>query len=235
MRRVVAAAVLACVACAGSDRVETERGTAVDHGRALFADTRAGGVSNAFGCATCHQGEAPGDRIYSGGSLDGATSRVSFWGGKRLDLLESINDCRLSFMDALAPWTASDDDARAMFAYLASRGGSAQPIAFTVASRSGDVPPGDPVRGKAEYALACRTCHGEVHDGAGRLATFIPRLPDEVDASHVGLAPLDRRLAFLRKIREGTFRDASGSMPPFSRETLSDDDVGALLAYLNQY
>lgn len=228
-------AALAC-ACAGDDDVEVVRGDAVDHGRALFSDPHAdAGASNPFSCATCHPSEGAPNRIRPGGSLAGATSRTSFWGGQRLDLLESINDCRLSFMDARAPWTADDEDARATYAYLASLAGPPDPLAFTVVRRAPDLPPGDPARGKIAFDLACRPCHGTAHDGDGRIASFVPRLPDDVNASHATLAPVDRRLVFLRKIREGAFRDGVGSMPPFSREALADDDVAAVLAYLGQY
>lgn len=227
--------VLAAAACGGGDRDETVRGTAVDHGRALFADPRASpSASNAFSCATCHPSEEPRDRIFAGGDLAGATTRATFWGGQRQDLLEAINDCRLSFMDAAAPWTADDDDARAMYAYLASRAGPAS-VPFTVVLRAQDLPRGDPARGGIAFRLACAPCHGSAHDGDGRAASFVPRLPDDVDAEHASFALADRRLVYLRKIREGAFRDAAGSMPPFSREALSDDDVAGILAFLGQY
>jgi thiosulfate dehydrogenase len=227
---------LALAACSPSgDAVETVRGTAVEHGRALFSDPGASpSVSNAFSCATCHPGEGPADRIYSGGSLAGATSRRAFWGGGRVSLLEAINDCRTSFMDARAPWTADDEDARAMWAYLVSRQGPSDPVAFTVVRQAPDLPPGDPVQGEAAFALACRPCHGTIHDGEGRLASFVPRLPDDVNASHASLSSADRRLVFLRKVREGAFVSVAGSMPPFSREALSDADVAGILAYLGQ-
>lgn len=238
LRRLPFAILGVLVACSSGDGVTEEHGTAIDHGRALFDDPRAStSPSNRFACSTCHPGDAPADRIYPGGSLAGVTERRSFWGGGRADLLESINDCRLSFMDALAPWTDADEDARAMFAYLSSRraAGSNDPIAFTVVAAAPDLPPGDPARGKTAFNLACRPCHGAGHDGAGRLVTFAPILPDEVNASHASLAPLDRRLVFLRKVREGAFVSSAGSMPPFSREVLADADIAAILAFLGQY
>jgi thiosulfate dehydrogenase len=97
-----------------------------------------------------------------------------------------------------------------------------------------DLPPGDPVQGKTAFALACRPCHGARGDGAGRLASFVPRLPDEVDAAHASLAPVERRMVYVRKIRGGAFASGAGSMPPFSREALSDADVAAILAFLGQ-
>lgn len=141
----------------------------------------------------------------------------------------------LSFMDAPAPWTADDEDARAMWAYLASLPGSAAPAPFTPLVREADLPPGDPASGKTLFAVTCAPCHGAVHSGEGRAATFVPRLPDDVDAAHTTLALADRRLVYLRKVREGAFRDGAGSMPPFSREVLADAEVAAILAFLGQY
>src|SRR5205085_1371186 len=108
-RFLIAIALLGC----SDESVETRTGTAVEHGAALFEDPATSpSPSNVFSCATCHTDE--GGRIEPGYPLEGATKRASFWGGQRVDLLEAINDCRLSFMDARAPWTKDDDDARAM-------------------------------------------------------------------------------------------------------------------------
>lgn len=225
---------LALVACASGAEPTTVHATAEAHGRALFRDPAASpSVSNRFACATCHPGEEGGAiRIVPGGDLSGATLRARFWGGARVDLLEAINDCRASFMDARAPWTKDDPDARAMFAYLDARREGPREIAFTVVLRAPDLPPGDATRGASAFALACKRCHGEVHTGSGRLVPFAPRLPDDFDADHRALSRSERRSLVLRKIREGAFRDGSGSMPPFSREALADDDVAGVLAFL---
>lgn len=236
MRRAPLALALLVLACSKSGETDTVHGTAVDHGRALFSDPLASpSASNAFTCATCHRAEDGADRIYTGAPLDGATKRASFWGGMRLDLLESINDCRALFMDAPASWTADDEEARAMYAYLASRDGLADPAPFTLVRAAPDLPAGDPAVGHAVFTRACAPCHGSAHDGAGRLVSFAPKLPDEVNTTHAALAPTDRRLVFLRKAREGESVGAAGSMPPFSSEALSDADLGALLAFLGQY
>jgi mono/diheme cytochrome c family protein len=223
-------------ACSSGTTTEIVHGTALDHGRALFSDPQASNaVANPFSCATCHPGgDAPG-RVFPGGSLAGVTTRTTFWGGQRNDLLEAVNDCRLSFMDAPAPWTTDDEDAKAMYAYLASLTGPPTPIAFTPVPKAPDLPAGDPAQGKTLFEVTCRPCHGALHSGDGRLGTFIPRLPDDVDAAHTTLAIGDRRLVYLRKIREGAFRDGAGSMPPFAREALSDAEVGSVLAFLGQY
>jgi mono/diheme cytochrome c family protein len=218
-------------ACLSSSSSETPRGNAVDHGRALFADPKASpSVSNAFTCATCHRGEQATTAISPGAPLGGVTARKRFCGGQRLDLLESVNDCRMFFMDARAPWTSDDEDARAMYAYLSQLpSASTEPVPFTVVSPS-DLPTGDAKRGAIAYDLACKTCHGTAHDGAGRLATFIPILPDDVVRGHASLTPKDLRLVFVGKVRMGAFR-GGGSMPPFSREVLADEDLAGLVAF----
>ncbi len=213
---------LAVSACLSSSSTDPPHGTAVEHGRALFMDPKASpSASNTFSCTTCHRAEDVAATIAPGAPLAGVTARTTFWGGQRNDLLESVNDCRAFFMDARAPWTTADEDARAMYAYLAQLPlTSPAPVPFTVVSPS-DLPPGDPKRGAIAYDLACKTCHGTVHGGAGRLAAFIPALPDEVVRGHATLEPTALRLVFIGKARMGAFR-GGGSMPPFSREVLAD-------------
>ena len=120
-----------------------------------------------------------------------------------------------------------------MYAFLAQLATTAPgPQVFTLVSNPIDLPAGDPKRGAIAYDLACKTCHGTVHDGAGKLATFIPVLPDEVVRSHapLSLSPAQLRLVFVTKARLGAFR-GGGSMPPFSREVLADDDLAGILAF----
>jgi mono/diheme cytochrome c family protein len=45
------------------------------------------------------------------------------------------------------------------------------------------------------------------------------------------LTPAELRLVFIGKARLGAFR-GGGSMPPFSREVLADEDLAGILAYL---
>jgi thiosulfate dehydrogenase len=227
--------VAAATGCSSATEPAPVHGTAIDHGRELFQDRGASSsASNAFSCATCHQAEGPQTtRLLPGGSLAGATARMTFWGGQENDLLRSINDCRAFFMDASRPWTDDDEDARALYAYLASlasAGGA--PIAFTPVNAIVDLPAGDASAGEAVFRQACATCHGGVHDGAQRIASFVPRLPDDVAVSHGTGAAL--RLVFIEKVRHGAFV-SGGSMAPFSREALPDDRLAALLAYLGLY
>ena len=228
--------VLACAACSSSSsEPEVIQGTAVDHGRALFTDPKASSsASNTFTCATCHREEAGAPapvRLDPGAALGGVTARKTFWGGQRVDLLESINDCRSFFMDARVPWTTADEDARAMYAFLAQLApAAAGAVPFTVVQSPVDLPGGDPRRGAIAFDLACKTCHGSARDGAGRLATFIPILPDDVVRSHPALTAAQLRLVFVSKARLGAFR-GGGSMPPFSREVLADEDLAGILAW----
>jgi len=219
LRRLVVLAV-ALAACS-EESVETRQGSAIEHGGALFADPATSpSPSNVFSCETCHLDED--GRIEPGYPLEGATKRASFWGGQRVDLLEAINDCRLSFMDARVPWTKDDDDARAIFAYLASLPGSSEALPFDVEPRDPG-PGGDATLGADVYARACQLCHGALRNGANRLVPFAPVLPITVAAD---------RAFYVRRVRRGAFASASGSMPPFSRQALSDADLSALLAYL---
>jgi mono/diheme cytochrome c family protein len=230
--------------CSSSKQTETVHADAVEHGRALFDDPKASpSVSNVFACGTCHRsGEASSadiSRLDPGAPLGGVTMRRSFWGGARVDLLEAINDCRSFFMDSPAPWTTDDEDARAMYAFLAQLGpaagstGAGAPVPFTIVQPV-DLPPGDPTRGAAAFELACKQCHGSVHDGANKLAEFIPALPDEVLSTHGGLTPVVLRNVFIGKARAGAFR-GGGSMPPFSSEVLSDADLAGIVAYFGLY
>jgi thiosulfate dehydrogenase len=209
-------------------------GNAVEHGEALFDDPKASpSASNAFTCGTCHRDD-PSTRVTTGARLAGAPKRKTFWGGKRVDLLEAINDCRRFFMDAPRPWTTDDEDARAMYAFLTQLGpADERPAPFTIVSPV-DLPKGDATTGATLFGRACEPCHGSVHEGGARLATFIPALPDEVVRKHAAFKPQDLRLVFIGKVRGGAFH-GGGSMPPFSREVLSDQDLAAILTYFALY
>lgn len=210
--------ILLLVGCTPRHRSAEERG------RAVYESPKASNaVSNPFSCATCHE-KGPG------GSLAGATKRRSFWGGQRRELLASINDCRKAFMDARTPWNADDGDARDLYAYLASTSGPAE-IPFTTEMKT--LPVAKATDGEVVYVRACKGCHGDVHDGKGRVATFVPILPEEPKRSHGALSPGELTTAMHRRVREGAFSEKSGSMPPFSREVLSDADLAAVFAYLS--
>jgi len=230
---------------AGACSTETEvvektvKGTAIEHGEALFSDEAASpSTLNAFSCATCHVAEPdPKDtRILSGAPLAGAVERPSFWGGQENDLLRSINACRYNFMEAQKPWTTEDEDARAMYAYLESLPKSdTGPQPFTVVGTVLDLMPGDAGVGGKVYVAACQSCHGAAHTALGRLTERAPRLPEQAVLEHAEYSFDEQRLVFIEKIRHGPFYGYGGSMPPFSKEVLPDEELAGLLAYMGLY
>jgi thiosulfate dehydrogenase len=230
-------------ACSGGEPPPPERvygGTAVDHGKALFRDPTIAKTSfNTYSCATCHEalpGEA-GDAILTGAPLAGAVKRPSYWGGQEVELLRSINHCLYYFMLKDKAWTAADEEAKAMYAYLESLPSDAsaeEPAPFTIIYEVKDPPHGDAARGGALYTRACKSCHGPAHTGEGRLVDRAPILPEQTVSEHPSptYSDLDRRLVFVEKVRHGSFVGYGGQMPPFSEEALSDQDLGDILEHL---
>jgi thiosulfate dehydrogenase len=238
-----AAAALLCAAlftgCSGDPETKVVDATAVEHGEALFRDLALAGNSfNAYACSTCHEalaGEA-GDAILPGAPLAGAVDRPSYWGGQESDLLGAINHCLYFFMLKNEPWTADDEEAEAMYAYLESLPADVdarKAAPFTPVYGLSSPPQGDATRGAEVHARACGSCHGAPHTGAARLVERAPALPDETLEKH----PLgeytasERRLVFVEKIRHGGFVGYGGQMPPFSSERLSEQDLGDLLTF----
>lgn len=231
--------VSAVAACSGTP--ETERRSTVEHGRDLFTTTAAAeSKANRFACATCHATTADSvtGRILSGARLAGAVDRPTFWGGNENDLLRAINQCRYYFMGASRSWTAADEPAKAMYAFLAGlprEAADAQP--FTVQAGAADLPAGDAARGAQVYDSACRACHGAPSTGDKRLREGIPTLPEE-SARYFASLGFDRnqtRITFVEKVRHGAFLGLYGTMPPFSKESMSDADLAALLAFFALY
>jgi thiosulfate dehydrogenase len=234
---------LALAACTRPDD-RIVRGTAVDHGEALFSDAKASPATvNFVSCATCHRrdpAERPG-LILTGGLLRGATTRPLYWGGHDNDLLTSINHCRYFFMSARDDWTPKDEEARAMYGYLTSLDAKAaesekQAQPYLVQSAVTDLPAGDGTRGKDLYDRACRSCHGAASTGAGRPSERAPLLPQDTVAAHEYLgSPVETRKVFIEKVRHGGFLGYGGTMPPFTQALLPDADLAAILAYLKLY
>jgi thiosulfate dehydrogenase len=218
-------------ACGGAPRAAS----AASSGAALFRSTAVSASSlDLFTCATCHD-TAPGTStlIKPGAPLAGAPERPSFWGGQENDLLRSINDCLIYFMDASAPRAATDPEADALYSYLVSLGpGDSDPVPFTVVKSIDDLPRGDAGHGAAVYTLACSTCHGAMHSGTGQLASRVPVLPEQTLAAHASYSPSGQRQVFIEKVRHGGFLGYGGDMPPFSLQVLSDADLSDLLEAL---
>lgn len=225
--------VLFAAACSSTETKE-EKLPAVDHGKYLFGSkSSSDSKDNFYSCATCHRTSPGGARVYSGAPLGGVTERPSYWGGTVLDLLAAVNACRTTFMDAHDPWDSSDENAKAMFAYLKSLPpDTTTAVPFTVVRTIVDVPNGDAARGAQVYERACLSCHGGVHTAEGRLSAKVPRLPEQTIAEHAGYSPRDVRLVFVEKVRHGAFLGYGGRMPPLSTELFSDQDMSDLLAHL---
>lgn len=219
----------------------TVHATAADHGRELFSDTSVSTApTNLFACSTCHAAEAPpaGGAILPGGVLAGVTERPSYWAGQELDLLRAIDYCRYYFMGGALAWTRDDEEARAMYAYLASLTPThAGPQPLTIIAGAADLPAGNGTRGQDIYSRSCLGCHGSFSTGEGRLSDSIPALPGESVAyfEEIGFDPVEVRVTFIEKVRHGNFLGLYGSMPPYSVESMSDGDLADLLAYLELY
>jgi thiosulfate dehydrogenase len=209
--------------------------SAVEQGQKLFeSEALSPSHLNLYTCATCHDGLVSTLPLKKTGSaMPGVTQRPVFWGGQERDLLGAINACRNYFMVANQPLAATDADARSLYAYLASlEPGDSQEAPFTIVTDISVLPRGDASNGQLLFDEACRSCHGDMHQGTGKLGDLIPTLPEDTLAAHAQYTPRDVRLVFTEKIRHGLFLGYGGMMPPFSVELLSDGDVSDLLEAL---
>jgi thiosulfate dehydrogenase len=207
---------------------------AARYGEQLFADpTLSTSAFNTVSCATCHSvGSHTQARIDAGANLQESAHRTSWWGGDEPTYLEAVNACLVIFMRA-EPLTSTDEKGRALYEYLASVSPtpSTPPVPFTVVENITSVARGDAKQGAAVWDHACLPCHGEPHTGQGRLSALVSTVPEDsaVFAKQHG-ATTD--LVVIEKVRHGAFFGVGGTMPPFSAETLSDEQLGQLLAFL---
>jgi len=231
--RMVGAVLGAClVAACGDDPV-----TAAEYGEQLFQDSRLSSSQfNSFSCATCHATTPTSEdgRIYAGYTLYGSAHRGSWWGGYETNLLDAVNFCYVSFMRGVEKLPADSPQSRALYEYLVSISPdtNAQPLPYTVVKDITEVARGDATRGQAVYAAACQECHGAPHTGEGRLtdsASLLPEVTEDYATVFPGVPP---SLVFIEKVRHGQFFHIGGNMPPYSKEALSDEDLGALLTFM---
>ncbi len=209
---------------------------AAEFGRQLFFDARfAESRFNAFSCATCHDTTGAPDpkRILPGHTMVGAASRPRYWGGYETRLIDAVSFCYVYFMRGPGPLDPAEPRAKALYEYLAqlSPDPHSPELPLTIVRNMKDVPRQDAVRGRAVYDAACKSCHGEAHTGAGRLTELAPILPEVKDTFPEPLKRVPPGLVFIEKVRHGQFFGVGGNMPPFSLESLSDEDLGAMLAY----
>jgi thiosulfate dehydrogenase len=234
----VTAPLLAALFVSGCQKDEpTGPIAAVERGEQLFRDPGFSTSSfNAFACSTCHASDPADNTIHPGYSLVDGAFRTSYWGGYEPRLIDAVSFCLVFFMrgDPLEP---DDPSGRALYEYLASLSPEGpEPLApvrpLTVALNIREIDRGDPVRGAEVWDQACHVCHGEPHTGRGRISDDASIVPEDSMefADEVGY-PIDQVIT--EKIRHGQFFGVGGNMPLFSLETLSDEDIGALLAYID--
>jgi thiosulfate dehydrogenase len=210
---------------------------AASYGEQLFNDPQfAGSQFNAWSCATCHASREGDTRLLPGASLVNSVNRPSYFGGKEPRLIDAVSFCYVYFMRGPGPLEPDEPRSRALYAYLDSLGDKAHAPALpmTIVLTTADVPRGAAVRGEEVYRSACETCHGAKTTGQGqnsKLASLLPNIAEQYPELFPGTPA---GIVFIEKIRHGQFFEVGGNMPFFSKESLSDEDVGALLTYLGQ-
>jgi len=189
---------------------------------------------NEVACTDCHAVREDDPRILPGATLLGAAARPSWWGGTVLDLREAVDVCLVYFMKS-QPLDPRSDEGRALYDYLVSLAdrGPAEAQPLTVVPKVAAAPPrGDAARGAEVHARACAACHGTAGTGAGSRLAEAPMLPGQARAEAIEAFPdVDPAVVFTEKIRHGLFFGIGGNMPLYPVEALSDEDIGALLAF----
>jgi thiosulfate dehydrogenase len=210
--------------------------SAQEYGKQLYSDPAVSTAgSNPFSCATCHEITQERKRLLPGYTMYGVTKRPSWWGGFELTLLDSINQCVTNFMRG-RELGADEENARALHLYLDSL--SPQPadaLPLTIVRNIVDVPSGDPVMGKQIYDESCGNCHGAPHTGQGRISGAASIIPDDTLTSFGTDPKKGARPVTIEKVRHGKFFSIGGNMPLFSTEALSDEQLGAVLGYLQMF
>ncbi len=226
----LAVLLVAAAACSGEI-------SGADRGAELFESTDLSPSDlNVFSCATCHstsEGAGPTDG-HPGYRLFGVAARTRYWGEDYSVLEDAVSACLVFFMKA-EPVDPADDDLHALYEYLLSitpDGSVDEPYAFTVVENAADIPRGDAARGEAAYERACRRCHGEAFTADGSILREEVNLPGVTEGYADDFPGVEPSLVVIEKVRHGRFFNIGGEMPLFSEEALSDDDLGALLSYL---
>jgi thiosulfate dehydrogenase len=208
---------------------------AVDVGKRLFSDPRLSRSDfNTVSCATCHDdgtNEAD-ERLFAGASLVESVGRPSWWGGDVGSLKEAVDVCLVFFMRE-QPLVAQAPASRALYEYLLSISPTptTAPVPVTIVEDVTDLPRGDQTLGARVYDAACASCHGAAFTGEGRISPLASIVPNSsIDFAEENGFPSG--LVVVEKVRHGGFFGVGGTMPPFSREALSDEELSALLGFL---
>jgi len=218
-------------ACGGNTSVP-----AAQIGAARFSDTHLSrSPINFFSCSTCHvvQAGQTSTRIDPGYNLYDTVHRGSWWGGDKLKLLDAVNYCLSEFMGG-GPLAATDDDARELFEYLDENSPTspAQPLPLTVVRNVTDLSNlaagSDKTRGKDVYGRSCQKCHGDPHTGSGRLNSKVSIIPEDT----ISVFPTQARAVVVEKVRHGKFFNIGGVMPLYPVESLTDQQIADVLAYI---
>jgi thiosulfate dehydrogenase len=230
MRRAAACFAVLAAAC-GGEISGAERGEEVFESSGLSPSDL-----NVFSCATCHsadEGAGPTDGP-PGYRMFGVAARTRYWGDDYARLRDAVDACLVFFMKG-EPLADDDDDFHALYEYLVSitpDGAAGEPYPFTVVENVADVPRGDPGRGGEVYQRACQRCHGEAFSADGSILRDEVNLPGVTADYPEDFPGVEPSLVVIEKVRHGRFFDIGGEMPPFSEEAMSDDDLGALLSFL---
>lgn len=187
---------------------------------------------NAFSCSTCHQvAKSPAARNDPGFNLYDVVHRPTWWGGYETTLIDAINYCMTEFMGgrALAP---DEDSARELYEYLTANSpdAPAPALPLTVVKNVTGLTnlTGDAGHGKEVYDRSCRRCHGDPHTGNGRLSSKVSIIPEDT----LRVFPTNARQVAVEKVRHGKFFNIGGIMPLYSTETISDQEIADVLAYI---
>jgi thiosulfate dehydrogenase len=215
----------------------TSEVSGAERGEELFDSAELSPSSlNVFTCATCHTAER-GDGVTDGRAgyrLFGAARRTRFWGGDFDSLREAVDACLVFFMKG-DPLDPEADDFHALFEYLVSIAPEDAPVEmlpFTVVENVTDVERGDAARGEQVYDRSCRNCHGDAFTADGSILRSEVNLPGITDTYDELFPGVDPSLVVIEKVRHGRFFNVGGDMALFSREAMSDEDLGAILTYL---
>ena len=222
------AALLIALGCGGTQTVP-----AATLGERQFSDSSLStSPFNKFSCSTCHQvSKSPAARNDPGYNLYNVVHRPNWWGGYETRLIDAINYCMTEFMGGrtLAP---DEDSARELYEYLAANSpdASAPALPLTVIKNVTGLTDltGDKAHGKDVYDRSCRRCHGDPHTGNGRLSTKVSIIPEDT----LKAFPTIARLVAVEKVRHGKFFNIGGIMPLYSAETISDQEIADVLAYV---